>query len=130
MGAGFIRLGDGRAEQRLWLRSHDAFVFDTLCPKDVRLCRLMCGRPLALRQGFLLIWATPNSLGRSPEFIVKRNGSAKRFRTSGGRAARRESLLGEAFAMNTSAPVSSRFIFVFSPRTMNISPITFEGRSE
>ena len=30
--------------------------------------------------------------------------------------------------MNTSAPVSSRFIFVFSPRTMNISPITLEGR--
>src|SRR5439155_26408811 len=37
-------------------------------------------------------WAMPNLLGRSTEFIMNRNGSAERFRTSGGIAESRESL--------------------------------------
>ena len=68
-----------------------------LCPRSLRLCRLMCGRPLAFRQVRQFdFWAMPNLLGRSPEFIMKRNGSAERFRTSGGIAESRESLLRQS----------------------------------
>ena len=43
----------------------------------------------------LALWAMPNLLGRSPEFIMDRNGSAERFRTSGG-IAEFHSLLNES----------------------------------
>ena len=41
----------------------------------------------------------PNLLGRSPEFITNRNGSAERFRTSGGIAESRESLLRQSHSV-------------------------------
>jgi hypothetical protein len=79
------RRGDG-ATVRRWL-----------CPKtppampaDVRKA---FGLPARLSSRF---WATPNLLGRSPKFIVSRNGSAERFRTSGGRAAGVNHFLGKA----------------------------------
>src|ERR1041384_4748544 len=68
-----------------------------LCPKtppampaDVRKA---FGLPARLSSRF---WATPNLLGRSPKIIVSRNGSAERFRTSGGRAAGMNQSLGKA----------------------------------
>jgi hypothetical protein len=39
-------------------------------------------------------WATPNLSGRSPKFIMNRNGSAERFHTSSGKAAGVNHLLG------------------------------------
>jgi hypothetical protein len=57
------------------------------CSEGFRLCRLMCGRPLAFRRDCPFVWAMPNLFGRSPRFIVNWTGSAERFRTSGGRAA-------------------------------------------
>src|SRR5205807_4230110 len=59
-------------------------------PADVRKA---FGLPPRLSSGF---WATPNLLGRSPKFIVHRNGSAQRFRTSGGRAANMNHFFGKA----------------------------------
>ena len=50
-------------------------------PADVRKA---FGLPARLSSRF---WATPSLSGRSPKFIVRWNGSAERFRTSGGRAA-------------------------------------------
>jgi len=47
-------------------------------PPDVRKA---FGLPARLSSRF---WATPKWLGRSPKFILNRNGSAERFRTSGG----------------------------------------------
>src|ERR1043166_2388462 len=55
------------------------------------------GLPARLSSRFC---ATPNLLGRSPKFIVSRNGSAERFRTSGGRAAGVNHFLGKAETFN------------------------------
>jgi hypothetical protein len=56
-------------------------------PADVRKA---FGLPASLPSGF---WAMPNLLRRSPEFIISLNGSAERFRPSGGGiAVSRESL--------------------------------------
>ena len=59
-------------------------------PPDVRKA---FGLPASPRFGF---WAMPNLLGRSPEFITNPNGSAERFRTSGGIAESRESLFRQS----------------------------------
>jgi hypothetical protein len=56
----------------------------------------MCGRPLAFRQLTIWILGFAQWLGRSPEFIVKLDGSAERFRTSGGIAGSRESLFRQS----------------------------------
>src|SRR6266566_1435464 len=59
-------------------------------PKKSRLCRPMCGRPLAFRQvPHLNFWAMP-SVGAQPRIHCENlDGSAKRFRTSVGTAERR-----------------------------------------
>src|SRR5205823_13778285 len=79
------------------VRTCKQFGINAACPKkspampaDVRKA---FGFPPRLSSGF---WATPNLLGRSPKFIVHRNGSAQRFRTSDGRAANVNHFFGKA----------------------------------
>jgi hypothetical protein len=60
-------------------------------PADVRKA---CGLPA---KTVFSIWGyAPVLLGRSPKSVVNRNGSAERFRTSGGRAAVVNHFLGKA----------------------------------
>ena len=59
-------------------------------PPDVRKAFGLPARWFSLYLGFA------NLLGEAPKLIVNRNGSAERFRTSGGRAAGVNHVLGKA----------------------------------
>jgi hypothetical protein len=108
----------------------------------------MCGKAFGLPAsppfGF---WALPNLLGRSPKFITNRNGSAERFRTSGGIAESRESLLRQSHSgwiarvtrfckrqnpnpkALSSVEASGQLLVFAASRLFEFSP-AFQGRDE
>ncbi len=66
-------------------------------PKKSTACRLMHGIPLAFRQSAIYFFGLcPVCRGRSPEFLESLNGSAERFRTSGGVAEANEALFRQS----------------------------------
>src|SRR5213592_1959325 len=74
-------------------------IWERRCPKSLRLCRLMCGRPLAFRQVSPLEFGLRPVLGAQPRIhYQKPDGSAERFRTSVGIASRVNDFLAKAAA--------------------------------
>src|SRR6185295_436914 len=76
----------------------------------------MCGRPLAFRQVRHLDIGLCPFVGRSPEFIMKSNGSAERFRTSNGIAGSQNYFSGKTTQNLKNAEESKRNC-LRSPRT-------------
>ncbi len=59
----------------------------------LRLCRQMCGRPMAFRVGVHFLWGyAPNDWGVAPEIIQRNSGKSETCRTSSGKAAVLQSL--------------------------------------